>query len=67
MCWEQEKAYAQRRASGLKIEMEAAIAASDKEGFTKAYKTAMRYMTKKELKPLYIGFLKVSQRKDEVV
>lgn len=51
----------------MKIEMEAAIAASDKEGFTKAYKTAMRYMTKKELKPLYIGFLKVSQRKDEVV
>ena len=51
----------------MKIEMEAAIAASDKKEFTKAYKTAMRYMTKKELKPLYTGFLKASQRKGEVI
>lgn len=60
--WEREKAYCRKRASELKTEMEAAIETSDKERFTKAYQTAMRYMTKKELKPLYMGFIRKAVR-----
>ena len=58
MKWEQEKAYCKKRAIELKAEMEAATAASDKERFIKTYQTALRYMTKKELKLLYIGFFR---------
>lgn len=58
MKWEQEKAYCKKRAIELKAEMEAATAASYKERFIKTYQTALRYMTKKELKLLYIGFIR---------
>lgn len=56
MNWEQEKVYCKKRAKELKTEMEAATAASNEERFIKAYQTAMRYMTKKELKNLKIYF-----------
>lgn len=58
MTWEQEKAYCAKRASELKTEMEAAIAASDKERFTKAFETAQRYMKKKELKSLFVAMVR---------
>ena len=58
MNWEQEKVYCKKRAKELKTEMEAATAASNEERFIKAYQTAMRYMTKKELKPLYMSFIR---------
>lgn len=57
MNWEQEKVYCKKRAKEPKTEMEAATAASNEERFIKAYQTAMRYMTKKELKPLYMAFI----------
>lgn len=56
--WAEEKAYCAKRAQELTAEMEAAIQDSDKGRFEKAYQTAMRYMTKKQLKPLYMRMLK---------
>lgn len=58
MNWEQEKVYCKKRAKELKTEMEAAVAASNEERLIKAYQTAMRYMTKKELKLLYMAFIR---------
>lgn len=55
--WEKEKAYCAGRAAELTAEMEAAIKAGDKARFEKAYQTGQRYMTKKQLKPLYMRFL----------
>lgn len=65
MNWEQEKVYCKKRAKELKTEMEAAVAASNEERFIKAYQTAMRYMTKKELKPFCIWLSSERRRKYE--
>ena len=46
--WEQEKAYCARRAEVLGAEMDVAIEAGDRDRFTAAYQTAMRYMTVKQ-------------------
>lgn len=56
--WEKEKAYCSKRADELTAEMKSAIETSDKERFEKAYQTAMRYMTKKQLHPLYMEMLR---------
>ena len=55
--WVEEKAYCAKRAQELTAEMEAAIKDSDKPRFDAAFQTARRYMTKKQLKPLYIARL----------
>lgn len=54
--WEKEKAYCEKRASELTSEMNAAIETSDKERFQKAFGTAQRYMTRKQLNPLLKAF-----------
>lgn len=54
--WEKEKAYCEKRASELTSEMEAAIETSDRTRFQKAFETAQRYMTKKQLNPLLKAF-----------
>ncbi len=46
--WAQEKAYTARRAEALGAEMDAAIETGDRDRFTAAYQTAMRYMTVKQ-------------------
>lgn len=43
--WEKEKAYCAERAEKLGAEMDEATAAGDRERFTAAYQTAIRYMT----------------------
>lgn len=55
--WEKEKAYRKRRAEGIACELEQAIANRDRDGFSKAYSIAMRYMTKRERAPYYKRFL----------
>lgn len=55
--WEKEKAYCEKRAIALRAEMETAIQNRDKEKFEFACKTAMRYMSKKELRTYYRRFL----------
>lgn len=62
--WEKEKAYCDKRAIELAAEMEASIKAGDKARFETAYQTAKRYMTKKQLKPLYMRFLQ--ERKPKI-
>lgn len=60
--WEQEKAYCAKRAKELTAQMEAAIKTSDLKEFEKAYQTAMRYMTKKQLNPLYMRMIRKAVR-----
>lgn len=55
--WEQEKAYARKRAQVLAAEMDAAIEANDRNRFEAAYQTSMRYMTVKERSVYYLRFL----------
>ena len=55
--WEQEKAYNAKRAEQLAAEMEASIQSTDFQRFDEAYKTALRYMTKKQRQPYYIRML----------
>lgn len=50
--WDKEKAYCEKRASELTSEMEAAIETSDRARFQKAFETAQRYMTRKQLNSL---------------
>lgn len=54
--WDKEKAYCEKRASELTSEMEAAIETSDRARFQKAFETAQRYMTRKQLNPLLKAF-----------
>ena len=54
--WEKEKAYCEKRAAELTSEMEEAIRTSDEGRFKKAYETAQRYMTRKQLNPLIKAF-----------
>ena len=56
--WEQEKAYRARRAEQIAVEMEASIAAYDKDRFLAAWEKAMIYMNKKQRMPYYIRMLK---------
>ena len=55
--WEQEKAYCARRAEALGAEMDAAIEAGDRDRFTVAYQTAMRYMTVKQRSVYFMRWL----------
>jgi hypothetical protein len=54
--WDKEKAYCEKRASELTSEMEAAIETSDRARFQKAFETAQRYMTRKQLNSLLKAF-----------
>lgn len=60
--WEKEKAYCARRAEKLGAEMDEAIAAGDRERFTAAYQTAMRYMTVKQRSQYFRKWLESPNR-----
>lgn len=55
--WEKQKAYMERRAIDLGIEMDAAIEAYDVVRFNVAYEKALYYMPARRRKPYYMRML----------
>lgn len=55
--WERQKAYMERRAVDLGIEMDAAIEAYDVVRFNVAYEKALYYMPARRRKPYYMRML----------
>jgi len=55
--WEKQKAYMDRRAADLEVEMNAAIEAYDVVRFNVAYEKALYYMPARRRKPYYMRML----------
>lgn len=55
--WEKEKLYCKNRGIELINTLEKAIQEKDVDAFRNFYTLAQRYVTKKELRPLYKKFL----------